>query len=120
MAVATVLAIAVIRALTRNASETIGNFRVAPTRATLHLYLPLSIVVALVFVALGVPIMAPAGGLAAKTCAAPSAGTFPPPGPPFVGLLIGVIVIVGLLSYFPALALGPIVEHLLMFGAKTF
>jgi len=40
--------------------------------------------------------------------------------PLFVGLLIGVIVIVGLLTYFPALALGPIVEHLLMFGGKTF
>jgi K+-transporting ATPase ATPase A chain len=68
----------------------------------------------------GVPIMALAGGLAAKTRAAPSAGTFPTHGPLFVGLLIGVIVIVGLLTYFPALALGPIVEHLLMFGGKTF
>jgi K+-transporting ATPase ATPase A chain len=38
----------------------------------------------------------------------------------FVGLLIGVIVIIGLLTYFPALALGPIVEHLPMFGGKTF
>jgi len=68
----------------------------------------------------GVPIMALAGGLAVKTRAAPSAGTFPTHGPLFVGLLIGVIVIVGLLTYFPALALGPIVEHLLMFGGKTF
>jgi K+-transporting ATPase ATPase A chain len=68
----------------------------------------------------GVPIMALAGGLAAKPRAAPSAGTFPTHGPLFVGLLIGVIVIVGLLTYFPALALGPIVEHLLMLGGKTF
>jgi hypothetical protein len=37
-----------------------------------------------------------------------------------VGLLVGVIIIVGLLTYFPALALGPIVEHFLMFGGKTF
>ena len=68
----------------------------------------------------GVPIMALAGGLAAKTRAAPSAGTLPTHGPLFVGLLIGVIVIVGLLTYFPALALGPIVAHLLMLGGKTF
>ncbi len=68
----------------------------------------------------GVPIMALAGGLAAKTRAAPSVGTFPTHGPLFVGLLIGVIVIVGLLTYFPALALGPLVEHLLMLGGKTF
>ena len=68
----------------------------------------------------GVPVMALAGGLAAKTRAAPSAGTFPTHGPLFVGLLVGVIVIVGLLTYFPALALGPVVEHLLMLGGKTF
>ena len=61
----------------------------------------------------GVPILALAGSLAAKTRAAPSVGTFPTHGPLFVGLLVGVIVIVGLLTYFPALALGPIVEHLL-------
>jgi K+-transporting ATPase ATPase A chain len=67
-----------------------------------------------------VPIIALAGSLAAKTRAAPSAGTFPTHGPLFVGLLIGVILIVGLLTYFPALALGPIVEHLLMLGGKTF
>ena len=68
----------------------------------------------------GVPILALAGSLAAKTRAAPSLGTFPTHGPLFVALLIGVIVIVGLLTYFPALALGPIVEHLQMLGGKTF
>jgi potassium-transporting ATPase potassium-binding subunit len=68
----------------------------------------------------GVPILALAGSLAAKTRAAPSAGTFPTHGPLFVGLLVGVILIVGLLIYFPALALGPIVEHFAMLGGKTF
>jgi potassium-transporting ATPase potassium-binding subunit len=68
----------------------------------------------------GVPILALAGALAAKTRAAPSAGTFPTHGPLFVGLLVGVILIVGLLIYFPALALGPIVEHFAMLGGKTF
>ena len=67
-----------------------------------------------------VPVMALAGSLAAKTRAAPSAGTFPTHGPLFVGLLVGVIVIVGLLTYFPALALGPIVEHFEMLAGKTF
>ncbi|MGA2792673.1 MAG: potassium-transporting ATPase subunit KdpA [Roseiarcus sp.] len=67
-----------------------------------------------------VPVMALAGSLALKTRAAPSMGTFPTHGPLFVGLLVGVIIIVGLLTYFPALALGPIIEHLLMLGGKTF
>ena len=67
-----------------------------------------------------VPVMALAGSLAAKTRAAPSAGTFPTHGPLFVSLLIGVIIIVGLLTYFPALALGPIVEHLAMTANTLF
>jgi len=68
----------------------------------------------------GIPVLALAGSLAAKTRAAPSAGTFPTHGPLFVGLLFGVIIIVGLLTYFPALALGPIVEHFLMSEGKSF
>jgi K+-transporting ATPase ATPase A chain len=67
-----------------------------------------------------VPVMAVAGALAAKTKVAPSAGTFPTTGGLFVGLLIGVILILGGLQYFPALALGPIVEHVLMISGKTF
>jgi len=49
-----------------------------------------------------------------------SAGTFPTDGPLFVGLLIGVIVIVGGLTFFPALAVGPIIEHLAMIHGQTF
>jgi len=67
-----------------------------------------------------VPVLALAGSLAAKKKVAPSAGTFPTTGPLFVGLMIGVIVILYLLQYFPALALGPIVEHYLMLAGKTF
>lgn len=67
-----------------------------------------------------IPVMAMAGSLAAKKKAAPSAGTFPTDGPLFVGLLVGVIFIVGGLQFFPALALGPIVEHVLMLAGKTF
>ncbi len=67
-----------------------------------------------------VPVLAMAGSLAAKRKVPASAGTFPTDGPLFVGLLVGVIVILYLLQYFPALALGPVVEHLLMLDGKTF
>lgn len=67
-----------------------------------------------------VPVMAIAGSLAAKTKVPASAGTFPTDGALFIGLLIGVILILGGLQYFPALALGPIVEHFLMLAGKTF
>jgi K+-transporting ATPase ATPase A chain len=67
-----------------------------------------------------VPVMAIAGSLAAKTRAAPTAGTFPTDTPLFVGLLIGIILILGGLQFFPALALGPVVEHVLMLAGKTF
>ena len=58
-----------------------------------------------------VPVMAMAGAIAAKPKLAASGGTFPTDGPLFIGLLIGVILIMGGLQFFPALALGPIVEH---------
>ena len=67
-----------------------------------------------------VPVLALAGGLAAKKKIPASVGTFPTDGPLFVGLLVGVIVILYLLQYFPALSLGPIVEHFLMLDGKTF
>ena len=67
-----------------------------------------------------VPILAIAGSMAAKRRVAPSLGTFPTTGPIFVGLLIGVVIIVGALTYFPALALGPIVEQLLLNAGKAF
>ncbi len=67
-----------------------------------------------------IPVMAIAGSLAAKKKTAASTGTFPTQGSLFVGLLIGVILILGGLQYFPALALGPIVEHFLMHAGKTF
>ncbi|MBV8575792.1 MAG: potassium-transporting ATPase subunit A, partial [Acetobacteraceae bacterium] len=61
-----------------------------------------------------VPMLAIAGSLAAKKIVPPSAGTFPTTGGLFVGLLTGVILIVGGLTYFPAVSLGPIVEQLVM------
>ncbi|ANN56956.1 potassium-transporting ATPase subunit KdpA [Mesorhizobium loti NZP2037] len=67
-----------------------------------------------------IPALAIAGSLAAKKTVPASAGTFPTDGPLFVGLLIGVIVIVGGLTFFPALAVGPIIEHLAMIHGQTF
>ena len=67
-----------------------------------------------------IPVMAIAGSLAAKKKVPASPGTFPTRSPLFVSLLVGVILILGGLQYFPALALGPIVEHLLMNAGKTF
>ncbi|MBO0750612.1 MAG: potassium-transporting ATPase subunit KdpA, partial [Bradyrhizobiaceae bacterium] len=67
-----------------------------------------------------IPAMAIAGSLAAKKSVPASAGTFPTTGPLFVGLVVGVIVIIGGLTFFPALALGPIVEHFAMLAKTTF
>ena len=61
-----------------------------------------------------IPLLAAAGSLAQKKLIPVSAGTFPTHGPLFVVLLVGVVVIVGALTFFPALSLGPIVEHFLM------
>ncbi|MBN9595342.1 MAG: potassium-transporting ATPase subunit KdpA [Afipia sp.] len=67
-----------------------------------------------------VPAMAIAGSLAAKKTVAASNGTFPTTGGLFVGLLVGVILIVGGLTFFPALALGPLAEHLAMLAGGSF
>ena len=67
-----------------------------------------------------IPAMAIAGSLAAKKTIAASAGTFPTTGGLFVGLVVGVILIVGGLTFFPALALGPLVEHFAMTSGTLF
>jgi K+-transporting ATPase ATPase A chain len=67
-----------------------------------------------------IPMLAIAGNLAGKKYVPPSLGTFPVTTPLFTVLLIGVIIIVGALTFFPALSLGPILEHLLMSAGKTF
>ena len=67
-----------------------------------------------------IPMLAIAGNLARKKTVPPSLGTFPVTTPLFTTLLVSVIVIVGALTFFPALSLGPIVEHLLMQAGRTF
>ncbi|HEV2492040.1 MAG TPA: potassium-transporting ATPase subunit KdpA [Terriglobia bacterium] len=66
------------------------------------------------------PALAIAGSLAAKKKVPTTSGTLPTHGTLFVGLLVGVVVIIGALTFFPALSLGPIVEHFLMYGGKLF
>ncbi len=67
-----------------------------------------------------IPLLAAAGSLAQKKLVPVSTGTFPTHGPLFVGLLVGVVVIVGALTFFPALSLGPIVEHFLMHQGRLW
>jgi K+-transporting ATPase ATPase A chain len=66
------------------------------------------------------PLLAAAGSLVAKKKIPTTAGTLPTHGPLFVGLLVGTVIIVGALTFFPALSLGPIVEHYLMHGGRLF
>jgi K+-transporting ATPase ATPase A chain len=67
-----------------------------------------------------IPMLAVAGSLAAKKRVPVSSGTFPTHGALFVGLLVGTVLIVGALTFFPALSLGPVVEHFLMIQGRTF
>jgi K+-transporting ATPase ATPase A chain len=66
------------------------------------------------------PVLAIAGNLAKKKIAPETAGTFPVTTPLFATLLVSVILIVGALTFFPALSLGPILEHLLLHAGKVF
>ena len=66
------------------------------------------------------PTLAIAGSLAAKKKVPTTSGTLPTHGALFVGLLVGVVIVIGALTFFPALSLGPILEHLLMVAGKTF
>jgi K+-transporting ATPase ATPase A chain len=65
-----------------------------------------------------VPVLAIAGSLAAKQLLPVTAGTLPTHGPLFVALLIGAVLLVGLLNYVPALALGPVVEHVMQGASR--
>ena len=67
-----------------------------------------------------IPMLALAGNLAGKKSVPASAGTFPVDTALFTTLLVGVILIVGALTFFPVLSLGPILEHLLLHAGRTF
>ena len=65
------------------------------------------------------PVLALAGNMARKKRTPPGGASFPASGPTFVAILIATVVVVGALTFLPALALGPIVEHLLMTGSTA-
>jgi K+-transporting ATPase ATPase A chain len=65
-----------------------------------------------------IPVLAIAGSLAAKKTVPPSSGTLPTHTLLFVSLLVGTVLLVGALTFVPALALGPVAEHLILFGAR--
>ena len=67
-----------------------------------------------------IPVIALAGNLAQKKSIPPSPGTFPVNTPLFTALLVSVVLILGALTFFPALSLGPILEHLLLKGGQLF
>jgi K+-transporting ATPase ATPase A chain len=109
----------VLYAYTSAANTNGGSFAGLSTNAPFYnLTLALAMVVGRFAVA--VPVIALAGSLSAKRRAAPSLGTLPTTGTIWVGLLLGVIVIVGGMTYFPALALGPAAEHFAMLRGASF
>jgi K+-transporting ATPase ATPase A chain len=70
--------------------------------------------------AMYIPLLAVGGSMALKQRVPVGAGTFPTHGPLFIGLLIGTVIIVGALIFFPALALGPLAEHFSMQAGRLF
>jgi K+-transporting ATPase ATPase A chain len=103
-----------------SASENNGSCMCGLTADTPLLDFGLGMAMLLGRFAFMVPVMAIAGSLAAKPKLPPSAGTFPTTGPLFVGLLMGVIIILGGLQFMPADALGPIAEHFVMNAGKNY
>jgi K+-transporting ATPase ATPase A chain len=103
-----------------SATENNGSAMGGLTADTRLLDYGLGIAMALGRFAFMVPVLAIAGSLAEKPKLPPSPGTFPTTGPLFVGLLIGVIIILGGLQFMPADALGPMAEHFEMLAGKTY
>jgi K+-transporting ATPase ATPase A chain len=103
-----------------SATENNGSAMAGLTADTRWLDYGLGIAMILGRFAFMVPVMAIAGSLAAKPKLPPSNGTFPTTGPLFIGLLIGVIIILGGLQFMPADALGPIAEHFTLHAGKTY
>jgi K+-transporting ATPase ATPase A chain len=103
-----------------SATENNGSAMAGLTADTRLLDYGLGIAMAMGRFAFMIPVLAIAGSLAAKPKLPASAGTFPTTGPLFVGLLIGVIIILGGLQFMPADALGPIAEHFEMLTGKTY
>ena len=105
---------------TGNNGSAFGGLTAAPSNGDPHYDITLGFAMLIGRFGMIIPVMALAGSLARKKLVATGAGTFPVSGPIFVILLIGTILLVGALTFFPALSLGPILEHFLMWGGKTY
>jgi K+-transporting ATPase ATPase A chain len=105
---------------TGNNGSAFAGLTAAPTNGDPHYDITLAFAMLIGRFGMIIPVMALAGSLARKKLVATGAGTFPVSGPIFIVLLIGTILLVGALTFFPALSLGPILEHFQMYGGKTY
>jgi potassium-transporting ATPase potassium-binding subunit len=105
---------------TGNNGSAFAGLTAAPANGDPHYNITLGFAMLIGRFGMIIPVMALAGSLARKKLVATGAGTFPVSGPLFIVLLIGTILLVGALTFFPALSLGPILEHYLMYGGKLF
>jgi len=103
-----------------SASENNGSAFAGLNANTLYFNLFLSLAMLIGRFGVMIPVMMIAGSMAAKKITPPSSGTFSTEDTLFAILLVGVIVIVGVLTFFPALSLGPVIEHLLMLKGRVF
>lgn len=105
---------------TGNNGSAFGGLTAAPSNGDPHYDITLAFAMLIGRFGMIIPVMALAGSLARKKHVATGVGTFPVSGPLFIILLIGTILLVGALTFFPALSLGPILEHFLMYGGKQY
>jgi len=105
---------------TGNNGSAFTGLTAAPTNGDPHYDITLGFAMLIGRFGMIIPVMALAGSLARKKLVATGAGTFPVSGPLFIILLIGTILLVGALTFFPALSLGPILEHFLLYGGKLY
>jgi K+-transporting ATPase ATPase A chain len=105
---------------TGNNGSAFGGLTAAPTSGDPHYDITLGFAMLIGRFGMIIPVMALAGSLARKKLVATGVGTFPVSGPLFIILLIGTILLVGALTFFPALSLGPILEHFLMYGGQQY
>src|SRR5580704_9348947 len=105
---------------TGNNGSAFGGLTAAPSSGDPHYDITLGFAMLIGRFGMIIPVMALAGSLARKKHVATGVGTFPVSGPLFIILLIGTILLVGALTFFPALSLGPILEHFLMYGGKQY
>jgi K+-transporting ATPase ATPase A chain len=105
---------------TGNNGSAFAGLTAAPSSGDPHYDITLGFAMLIGRFGMIIPVMALAGSLARKKHVATGVGTFPVSGPLFIILLIGTILLVGALTFFPALSLGPILEHFLMYGGKQY